>query len=287
MHPEQKSTRIRKELYRIIFESDTPAGKWFDILLIISILLSVCVVMLDSVKKINVAYGEWLYGLELFFTVIFSVEYVLRLYCAKSPLRYATSFYGVVDFVAILPTYAALVFPSGRYLIVIRVLRVLRIFRILKLVQYVGEARLLLKALYASRRKIIVFLFAVMSLVVVFGSLMYVIEGKENGFTSIPRSIYWAIVTLTTVGYGDISPKTNLGQTVAALVMLLGYSIIAVPTGIVTFELTHLKDSKPADKKCSGCDRAGHDQDAAFCKFCGQSLAAKPKEDRSSGSFSS
>ena len=272
MQSRSESLRIRKALYQIIFESDTPAGKWFDIILIVSILLSVVVVMLDSVRRINVVYGSWLYGLEWFFTILFSIEYVLRLYCARHPLRYAASFYGIVDFLAILPTYASVIVPGSRYLIVIRILRVLRIFRILKQVQYVGEARILMKALYASRRKIVVFLFAVVSLVVIFGSLMYVIEGKQNGFTSIPRGIYWAIVTLTTVGYGDISPKTNVGQAVAAVVMLLGYSIIAVPTGIVTFELTHLKDEKSVKKVCRQCHRDDHDQDAEYCKFCGKLL---------------
>ena len=279
MQPQSESIRIRKALYQVIFESDTPAGKWFDIILIISILLSVVVVMLDSVRRINVVYGSWLYGLEWFFTILFSIEYVLRLYCAKHPLIYAASFYGIVDFLSILPTYASVIVPGSRYLIVIRILRVLRIFRILKLVQYVGEARILVKALYASRRKIIVFLFAVLSLVVIFGSLMYVIEGKQNGFTSIPRSIYWAIVTLTTVGYGDISPKTNVGQAIAALVMLLGYSIIAVPTGIVTFELTHLKDEKSIKKVCPRCNRDDHDHDAAYCKFCGDHLNPQNLED--------
>jgi voltage-gated potassium channel len=190
-----------------------------------------------------------------------------------------------VDLLAILPTYVSLLLPASRYLIVIRILRVLRIFRILKLVQYLGEARLLIQALYASRRKIIVFLFTVLTLVVIFGSLMYVIEDKANGFTSIPRSIYWAIVTLTTVGYGDISPRTNIGQTIAAFVMILGYAIIAVPTGIVTVELAQVRDLERLKKECPACQRGGHDADAKFCKFCGACLSENP-EDRTGRHYS-
>ena len=270
--------RFKKQLYVIIFESDTPAGKAFDVALIISILISVAVVMLDSVQWINTALGPLLYVIEWFFTVLFTIEYFLRLYCAKRPARYVFSFYGTVDLLAILPTYVSLLVPASRYFIVIRILRVLRIFRILKLVQYLGEARLLMQALYATRRKIIVFLFTVLTLVVIFGSLMYVIENKENGFTSIPRSIYWAIVTLTTVGYGDISPQTNIGQTIAAFVMILGYAIIAVPTGIVTVELAHIRDSERVKKECPDCQRVGHDVDAAFCKFCGTGLLKNPED---------
>jgi voltage-gated potassium channel len=266
------SKESKEELYRVIFESDTPAGKLFDVLLIISILMSVLVVMLDSVKWINVSYGVLLYDLEWFFTILFTIEYMLRLSCTKKPLKYATSFFGIVDLLAILPTYASLLIPGSRYLIVIRILRVLRIFRILKLVQYVSEARLLMRALYASRRKIIVFLFTVLTLVVIFGSLMYVIEGKENGFTSIPRSIYWAIVTLTTVGYGDISPKTNLGQAIAAFVMILGYAIIAVPTGIVTVELSRARNNIESVEKCARCGCQVSEPDANYCSNCGKKL---------------
>ncbi|MBC8392418.1 MAG: ion transporter [Deltaproteobacteria bacterium] len=268
------SKESKEKLYRIIFESDTPQGKLFDVILIVSILLSVMVVMLDSVKRINVSYGMLLYGIEWFFTILFTIEYILRLLCTKKPIKYATSFFGIVDLLAILPTYASLLILGSRYLIVIRILRVLRIFRILKLVQYVSEGGLLLRALYASRRKVIMFLFTVLTLVVIFGSLMYVIEGKENGLTSIPRSIYWAIVTLTTVGYGDISPKTNLGQAIAALVMILGYAIIAVPTGIVTVELSRVKEKKDSSKLCPRCSRQDHEPDANFCKYCGTKLPA-------------
>ena len=268
-------TRSKKKLYIIIFESDTPAGKAFDVALIISILLSVVVVMLDSVKWINAALGPLLYGLEWLFTILFTIEYVLRIYCTRRPARYIFSFYGIVDLLAILPTYVSFFIPASRYFIVIRILRVLRIFRILKLVQYLSESRMLIQALYATRRKIIVFLFTVLTLVVVFGSLMYVVEGKENGFTSIPRSVYWAIVTLTTVGYGDISPKTNLGQTIAAFVMILGYAIIAVPTGIVTAELSYARVSQRMKIKCPECGRHGHDDKARYCKYCGAALSEK------------
>ena len=206
----------RTRLRIIIFGSETPAGKAFDVLLILSILLSVFTVMLDSVRGIHQSYGSLLYGVEWFFTILFSIEYILRLVCTDRPAAYAKSFFGIVDLLAILPTYVSVFFPGSQYLLVIRVLRVLRVFRILKFVQYIGESRLIMQALYASRRKITIFLFGVLTIIIVMGSLMYLIEGEDNGFTSIPQSIYWAIVTLTTVGYGDISPKTTLGQALAA-----------------------------------------------------------------------
>ncbi|MBN2181515.1 MAG: ion transporter [Sedimentisphaerales bacterium] len=261
-----------RRLFEIIFEADTPAGKWFDIVLIICILLSVIVVMLDSVSSIRADYGRILYGLEWFFTVLFTVEYILRLLCVGRPIRYAASFYGIIDLLAILPTYISLVFFGSRYLAVVRVLRVLRIFRVLKLGHHTKEAAVLKKALYASRRKILVFLFVVMTLVVIIGSLIYVIEKEQSGFTSIPRSIYWAIVTLTTVGYGDISPQTGLGQFLAAIVMILGYSIIAVPTGIVTVELSQAHKELLTTQACPNCSAEGHDADAEYCKFCGTKL---------------
>jgi len=260
-------------LHEIIFEADTPAGKGFDILLIGSILLSVAAVMADSVAGINERWGGELYLVEWVFTLLFSMEYVLRLISVDRPGAYALSFFGSVDLLAILPTYISLVIPGSQYLLVIRILRILRIFRILKLVQYVGEARLLLEALRASRRKITVFLYTVLTLVVILGSLIYVIEGRENGFTSIPRSIYWAIVTLTTVGYGDISPKTELGQILASLVMIIGYAIIAIPTGIVTVELSRVgRGREPDARACPSCGRDGHDRDSKFCKHCGADL---------------
>ena len=261
----------RDTLHEIIFGAETPAGKWFDILLIVCILASVLAVMLDSVAEVNNQYGSLLYSIEWFFTIIFTIEYILRLACVDRPQLYATSFFGIVDLLAIVPTYISLFIPGSEYFLVIRILRILRIFRVLKLVQYMSEALLLMRALRASGRKIIVFLFTVITLVIIFGSMMYLIEGAENGFTSIPRSIYCAIVTLTTVGYGDISPQTNIGQMLAACIMILGYSIIAVPTGIVTVELSHLS-SKKATKSCTDCSAEGHDNDADFCKYCGAKL---------------
>ncbi len=261
----------RDNLHAVIFEAETPAGKWFDILLIASILASVVAVMLDSVSSISTKYGVFLNTVEWFFTIVFSIEYVLRLICVDRPLLYATSFFGIVDLMAIIPTYVSLLIPGSEYLLVIRILRILRIFRVLKLVQYMGEARLLMKAMRGSSKKITVFLFAVLTLVIILGSLMYLIEGEQNGFTSIPRSVYWAIVTLTTVGYGDISPQTNIGQVLAACIMILGYSIIAVPTGIVTVELSHISGRR-ATKSCRNCSAEGHDNDAVFCKYCSAEL---------------
>jgi voltage-gated potassium channel len=264
-------SNLRKKLYLIIFGVDTPAGKMFDVVLIISIILSVIAVMLDSVAHINEAYGNFFYAVEWFFTVLFTVEYVLRLYCIGKPARYARSFLGIVDIMAILPTYISMFFPGTQYLIAIRILRILRVFRVLKLVEYSQEAQTLVQALRASKRKIIVFVFAVLTLVVIFGSIMYLIEGEESGFTSIPKSVYWAIVTMTTVGYGDISPQTNLGQMLAAFIMIMGYGIIAVPTGIVTAEFMLVKDRFP-HTVCPECSTEDHSHDARFCKDCGEEL---------------
>ncbi|MCK4291905.1 MAG: ion transporter [Planctomycetes bacterium] len=264
--------RWRDVLFEVIFEADTPAGKWFDIVLIICIMLSVTVVMLDSVGSVSAEYGESLKAAEWFFTIVFTIEYILRLLCIGTPIRYAVSFFGIVDLLAVLPTYVGLLIPAGQPLSVIKVLRVLRIFRVLKMGHHTRQAGLLKQALYASRRKILVFLFVVLTLVVIIGSLMYVIEGGENGFTSIPRSVYWAVVTLTTVGYGDISPETPLGQFLAALVMILGYSIIAVPTGIMTVEFSRAHTEKPSSQACPNCSAEGHDRDAVYCKFCGSKL---------------
>jgi voltage-gated potassium channel len=267
----------RQRLYEIIFEADTPVGKLFDVTLIGTIVASVLVVMADSVASFSREYGPWLHGAEWGFTIFFSVEYLLRLLCVRRPVRYAFSLLGIVDLLAIVPTYLSLFFPGTQYLLVIRVLRVLRIFRVLKLAHYLGEMNVLARALAASRRKIIGYLFAVLTLVVVFGSLMYLVEGAGNGFTSIPKSIYWAIVTMTTVGYGDISPGTNLGQTLASLIMILGYGIIAVPTGIVTTELG--RSSRPvrvSTQVCPSCLSEGHDPDAVFCKYCGERMNGEP-----------
>jgi voltage-gated potassium channel len=264
--------RWRVRLHEIIFEADTPAGKTFDIVLIVSIVLSVGAVSFESVDHIEQSYGALLHKIEWFFTILFTVEYLLRLMCVTRPLAYARSFFGVVDLLAILPTYLSLLVPGSHYLLVIRTLRVLRVFRVLKLAQYLREAQLLMQALSASRRKIAVFLFVVCTLVIIIGALMYVLEGEERGFTSIPRSMYWAIVTLTTVGYGDIAPQTGIGQTLAAVVMILGYSIIAVPTGIVTVELSQASAHPVSTQACPACSREGHDPDARFCKYCGTRL---------------
>lgn len=265
------SSTFKDTLYDVIFEADTSAGKWFDVLLILTILASVAVVMADSVGTIRVSYGRLLVAAEWLFTIGFSIEYILRLYCVRERLKYALSFYGMVDFIAIVPTYLSLVFPATKYFMILRSLRILRVFRVLKLIQYLKDANLLMKALASSRRKITIFFFTVLTLVTIFGSLMYVIEGEANGFTSIPRSIYWAIVTMTTVGYGDISPQTPLGQALASFVMILGYSIIAVPTGIFTLELGQAL-SRESSPECPACSRSGHEQDAMYCKYCGEKL---------------
>jgi voltage-gated potassium channel len=263
---------MRDVIYEVIFKTETPAGKWFDVLLILSILASVTVVMADSVAAVRVSHGRVLMAAEWFFTILFSIEYLLRLVSARRPLKYATSFYGVVDFIAIIPTYLSLIFPATKYFAVVRTLRILRVFRVLKLIQYLKEANLLMRALASSRRKITVFLFTVLTMVTMFGSLMYVIEGEANGFTSIPTSIYWAIVTMTTVGYGDISPQTAFGQALASLIMILGYSIIAVPTGIVTVQIGQEMAKRTFPRACPGCGREGHDPDAGFCKYCGEKI---------------
>jgi voltage-gated potassium channel len=272
MMTDKKSPQWRHALHEIIFEADTPAGKLFDILLIVSIVVSVVLVMLDSVSGIRSVYGRQLYVGEWAFTILFTVEYLLRLLCVRRPLAYATSFFGMVDLLAILPTYLSIIIPGSQYLLVIRLLRVLRIFRVLKLVPYLGEARLLVQALQASRRKIIVFLFTVMILVIIFGSLMYLIEDPDSGFTSIPQSIYWAIVTLTTVGYGDISPQTGLGQFLSAMIMVIGFGMIAVPTGIVTVEMAQSFKRMVSTQACPDCSAEGHDVDARHCKYCGARL---------------
>jgi voltage-gated potassium channel len=259
----------RRKLYTVIFDADTFAGKFFDVLLIIAISLSVLVVMMDSMATFRAEHGKLLRFAEWFFTILFSIEYLIRVICVRSPRRYIFSFYGIIDILAVLPTYLSLVLPGTQYLLTIRVLRILRIFRVLKLVKYLDEANYLTKALAASRRKISVFLFAVIMIAIFAGSLIYVVEGQENGFTSIPTSIYWAIVTLSTVGFGDIAPVTALGKFIAALIMVLGYGIIAVPTGIVSYEMARLNKDQII---CPNCEFPDHDQDAVHCKKCGAKL---------------
>ncbi|HMV35543.1 MAG TPA: ion transporter [Turneriella sp.] len=262
----------RRRVHEIVYESDTRAGRLFDIILVGAILLSVLIIMLESVKSIEVNWHMELKIVEWFFTIIFTTEYALRLISVTKPIRYATSFFGVVDLIAILPTWLSIFLPGAQFLLSIRVLRLLRIFRILKLAHYLSQAEILKQALAASQRKITVFLVTVTTIVIIVGSLIYVIEGEAHGFTSIPQSIYWAIVTLTTVGYGDISPKTPLGQTLASLVMIMGYGIIAVPTGIVTAELTQIRHKEVSGQSCPACSLQGHDPDAQYCKFCGEKL---------------
>ncbi len=267
--------KTRKKLHDIIFEADTPAGKWFDILLLIAILLSVVVVMLDSVDSLNIKYGVVFYYIEWLLTLLFTIEYVLRIIAVKKPSSYIFSFYGIIDFLAILPTYLSLFITGSHYLIVIRILRLLRVFRVLKLMRYVGAANNLRIALKQSQGRIIVFFEVVMVLVVIIGSMMYLIEGPENGFTSIPKAIYWAIVTVTTVGYGDIAPQTVPGQTLASLLMITGYAIIAVPTGIITVEMGKMEKQKKISSNtqvCRNCGYDQHDDDAIYCKICGEKL---------------
>ena len=261
----------RQRVYEVVFEAETRPGRLFDISLIVLILLSVAAVFLESVRSVREVFGPELYAAEWAFTVLFTIEYVLRLVSVRRPWRYVFSFYGLVDLLAILPTYLSLLFPGTQYLLSIRILRLLRIFRILKLSSYISESRVIISALHGSKRKISVFLVAVLTIVTVVGSLMYVVEGEENGFTDIPTSVYWAIVTLTTVGYGDLSPKTGLGKFLASCVMIMGYGIIAVPTGIVTGEL--IKAAKSASTHvCPECHAEPHDIDAIHCKYCGAKL---------------
>jgi voltage-gated potassium channel len=264
----------RGRLHQIIFEADTPAGRTFDLTLIGLILVSVVLVSLETVGGMRPATYRLLRVAEWAITIAFTIEYVLRLLAVRRPLRYARSFFGLVDLLSILPTYLSLVAPGGQYLAVIRVLRLLRIFRVLKLTRFLTEAHGLGNALRASAHKISIFLLTVVTIVIIVGSLMYLVEGGANGFTSIPRSMYWAVVTLTTVGYGDIRPGTDFGQAVASLVMILGYGIIAVPTGIVTVELAQVgRAPLPiSTQACPTCSLQGHDADAKFCKHCGSGL---------------
>ncbi|AUM71172.1 ion transporter [Pseudomonas fluorescens] len=271
----QSSDNWRERLYVIIFQTDTVAGRRFDSTLLLIILASLVIVMLDSIDSVHKNYAALLAGIEWGFTFIFIVEYGLRLYCSPKPLRYAFSFYGLVDLLAIVPGILALYYSDAQYLLIIRIIRMLRIFRVLKLSPYLKQANYLMAALRGSKQKIIVFLVSVSTLVTVFGTLMYVIEGPEHGFTSIPKGIYWAIVTLTTVGFGDIVPKTPLGQVVSSLVMITGYSIIAVPTGIFTAELATAMRGDRLQHDCPVCSKNSHEHGAAFCSRCGNALFKK------------
>ncbi|RBL90549.1 ion transporter [Chitinophaga flava] len=265
---------FQQRWHNIIFEANTPAGKAFDVALLIGILLSVVVVMLESVVTVQLRYERLLTSLEWIFTALFTLEYLFRVWCSYRPGAYMKSFYGVIDLLCILPTYVEFIFGGAHFLLTIRILRLLRIFRIFKLVPFLNESRQLTLALTHSRRKITVFLFFILLMTVVLGSLMYVIEsGHNSGFTSIPVSVYWAVVTLTTVGYGDIAPITPLGQAFSAMIMIMGYAIIAVPTGIVTVEMSKLKGEEEVDQRiCPHCMREGHDANADYCKYCGTKL---------------
>lgn len=260
-------------LHEIIYESDTVAGKAFDVSLLVLILASIIVVMLDSINKWHILNGQLFFVLEWSFTALFTIEYILRLICIKKPWKYVFSFLGVIDLLAIIPSYLSIFFAGAQSLLVFRALRLLRIFRIFKLSHFLSEMQFLGGAIRGSLRKISIFMLVVLTLVIIMGSIMYLVEKGQNGFTSIPDSIYWAIVTITTVGYGDISPARPTGKLVASIIMLMGYGIIAVPTGIVTNEMAlALRKKETRAEACPGCGQEGHDTDAKFCKYCGEKL---------------
>lgn len=264
------SKSIKQNLYEIIFEADTPKGKAFDVVLLIAILLSIVSVLLESVESINYKYGNYIQWFEWFITVLFTIEFTARIFVVQKPMRYIFSFYGIIDLLALLPSYLALFITGVSGLAVIRGLRLIRIFRIFKLSRYTNEGSVLIKALIDSRHKLSVFLVSILTIVTIIGAVMYIVEGPENGFKSIPESIYWAVVTITTVGYGDISPHTGLGKFISSFLMIIGYAIIAVPTGIVGAELN--KKQKITTQVCPECLKEGHDYDANFCKYCGAKL---------------
>lgn len=261
---------LRTRLFQIIFESSTPLGKAFDIALALLILLSVAVILLDSVQAYHQRFGAFFHYLEWVITAVFTLEIALRIYCLEKPAQYMKSFYGVIDLLAVLPTWLALVIPGAQTLVVIRLLRLLRLFRVLEMMSLVGQGKLLVDALKRSRGQIILFLFSVAMLVTIFSSVLYLIEPAEAGFTSIPKAIYWGIVTLTTVGYGDITPVTPLGQFISIMIMLTGYSIIALPVGVFSAEVINtLRNERYSDEACPGCGKHQHEKDARYCKFCG------------------
>lgn len=261
---------FKTRIFQIIFESDTPAAKGFDILLAILIFLSVGVILLDSVQEYHERFGTLFYYTEWVITLLFTLELGLRIYCLQKPWLYLKSFYGIIDVLAVLPTWLMLVLPGAQTLVVIRLLRTLRLFRVLEMMALVGQGRLLLDALKRSRGQILLFLFTILMLVTIFSSLLYLIEPHEAGFTSIPTSIYWGIVTLTTVGYGDIAPVTPLGQFISVVIMLSGYSIIALPAGVFSAEVIRsLREERYSDESCPGCGKSQHEPDAKYCKYCG------------------
>jgi len=280
MTNQTKTFDPRKEkIYEIIFEADTPMGKLFDILLIFIILASVIVVMLETVNSIESKWRTFFKVIEWVFTIFFTIEYVTRLWVARNTKAYATSFFGIIDFLAIIPTYLSFLIVGSQYFLVLRALRLIRVFRIFKLAHFLNEGKVITSALANSKNKITVFLSFILIMVTIMGAIMYFIEGNQpdTAFTSIPRSIYWAIVTITTVGYGDISPVTPMGQFIASIVMIMGYAVIAVPTGIVTSEISKADEKQRLDlstQVCNNCFSEGHDTDAEYCKFCGETLNA-------------
>lgn len=261
----------RAKLHEIIFEADTKKGKNFDIILLIAILISVFGVILSSVDSIEKDYGNILRFSEWIFTILFTIEYIFRIYCIKKPFKYIFSFMGIIDFLSIIPTYLVFLYPPIHVLVDIRAIRLIRVFRVFKLSRYLRGANIMQIALKSSRPKIIVFLLSVVLVVIILGTLMYIVEGQKNGFENIPKSIYWSVVTLTTVGYGDVVPLTVTGKFLASIIMILGYGIIAVPTGIVSAAIAK-SASKITTQSCRVCSREGHDLDARHCKFCGASL---------------
>ena len=276
--PEDDPT-IRARMREVIFGTATPAGRTFDIILLVAILASVANLMLQSVAAIDARVGGLLVMLEWVFTLLFTVEYMARIYSARMRWAYVRSFYGLIDLVSILPLYIALVLPTAHFFVAIRALRIMRIFRVLKLVRYANDANVLSRSLRHAHRKMQIFLGMLALIVTILGAMMYVIEGPTHGFTSIPRSIYWAIVTITTVGYGDISPSTPLGQTIAAMAILVGYALLAVTTGIITAELTNEIANERQTRQCPHCEKSGHEIDADYCKYCGGDLDHDPDEE--------
>ncbi|HEY4283718.1 MAG TPA: ion transporter [Chthoniobacterales bacterium] len=274
--PTTQQPAWKRRLYSIIFKSDTRGGKAFDVALLITIGLSVAVVMLESVESIRNAYPVLIQTLEWTFTILFTCEYIARLLCVRRPLHYIWSFYGIIDLFAFLPSYINLVIPTANYLLTIRVLRLLRVFRILKLSEFMQESETLMSALYASRRKIAVFISTVLAIVLIMGTVMYLVEGEKNGFNSIPRGVYWAVVTLTTVGYGDVTPHTVLGRILACFIMIMGYGIIAVPSGIFSLELHQAARGKES-RACANCGTVESDRAARFCRRCGTAGLTKIK----------
>ncbi len=267
-----KKQKLKINLGNIIFESDTKPAKTFDLVLLVVILISVALVILESIPEFRVKYGKGLHLAEWIITGIFTLEYILRILVARNPFKYVTGFYGVIDLLSVIPTYLSIFLTGAQGLIVIRALRLLRVFRILKLTRYTSESRILVQALKTSRIKISVFIFSIVMIIVIIGTLMYLVEGEINGFTSIPVGIYWAIVTLTTVGYGDIAPVTDLGRFISSLVMILGYAIIAVPTGIVTAEIVQSTKNEAKKTECKKCSEIQHEPDAVYCRKCGEKL---------------